>query len=96
MAVEMQLLQERIAAAERARDALTQANTRLHLEYRTLTEELNSASARVHKKNERRAEKTKNFKLESARMKAQITALESELDESAKSRWRSRMDSRQF
>lgn len=96
MTAEMQILQERIAAAEKARDALAQANTRLHLEYRTLTEELNTESARIHRLNEKRAEKTKNYKLESARMSAEITALEADLDESAKARWRTRMDSRQF
>ena len=75
---------------------MTAANTRLHLEFRTLTEELNTDSSKILKRNEKLAEKTKNFRLESARMKAEITTLNSDLEDAAKTRWRSRMDSRNF
>jgi chromosome segregation ATPase len=96
MTAEMAILQDKIAAAEKAKAVLVQANTKLHLEFRTLSEELNSQSAKTLKRNEKLAEKTKTYRLESARMKAQITHLESELVETAKTRWRQRLDGANF
>lgn len=96
MTAEIETLQDRIAAVQKAKATLTGANTRLHLEFRTLTEELNSDSGKILKRNEKLAEKTKNFRLETARMKAEIVALEADLEDAAKTRWRSRMDSRNF
>lgn len=92
MSAEIAVLQEKIASVEKAKSILTQANTKLHLEYRTLTEELASESGSYLKRNEKLAEKTKRFKLESARMKAEITHIESELAENAKQTMRRRYD----
>lgn len=90
------MLHERIAAAEKAKAVLSQANQRLHLEFRTLSEELSMDSNSLAKRSEKLAEKTKRHRLETARMRTRITELHTELEDAAKSRWRARMDSRTF
>lgn len=92
MTAEIAALQERIAAVEKAKAILTQANTKLHLEFRTLTEELNEESSILLKRNEKLADKTKFYRVETARMKGEIAQLEVELDENAKSNLRRRYD----
>lgn len=90
------MLQDRIASAEKAKNVLSQANQRLHLEFRTLSEELAMESAMIAKRTEKLASKSKHFRLETGRMKTRMVELESDLEEAAKSRWRGRMDSRNF
>lgn len=96
MTLEIQTLQERIASAEKAKAVLSQANQRLHLEFRTLSEELSMESNRITKRTEKLADKTKHHRLESARMRTRMVEIEDELVDAAKSRWRGRMDSRNF
>lgn len=91
MAAEIASLTERVAAAEKAKALLVQQNTMLHLEYRTLTEELANGCSKSAKHNEKLAEKTKNLKTESLRMKAQIAQLHVDLAEAAETQWRTRL-----